>query len=82
MKDRGSFRDPSGFIYQKDQIIYRQINRRYQKQYETLMGSGLYSRLIKEGFLIPHEEIASEDLEEGAYKIIRPQKIPFISYPY
>jgi len=82
MKDRGSFRDPSGFIYQKDQIIYRQINRRYQKQYETLMGSGLYSRLIKEGFLISHEEIASEDLEEGAYKIIRPQKIPFISYPY
>jgi hypothetical protein len=40
MKDRGSFRDPSGFIYQKDQIIYRQINRRYQKQYETLMGQG------------------------------------------
>jgi len=82
MKDRGSFRDPSGFIFQKDQIIYRQINRRYQKQYETLMGSGLYNRLIKEGFLISHEEIASEDLEEGAYKIIQPQKIPFISYPY
>ncbi len=48
-----------------------------------LMGSGLYEALTGAGLLVPHEE-ASLTLRESddAYKIIRPEIVPFISYPY
>ncbi len=78
-----SFRDPSGFIFKRDGVLYRQVNRAYQKAYDKLMSSGLYASLTGKGQLIPHEEVdASPADADLAYKIIRPQVVPFISYPY
>jgi hypothetical protein len=47
------------------------------------MTSGLYEELAGQGLLIRHEE-AVVPLEEplSGYKILRPQAVPFISYPY
>ncbi|MFC2157977.1 SAM-dependent methyltransferase [Acidobacteriota bacterium] len=79
-----SFRDPSGFIFKSNGSIYRQINRSYQSHYDLLMESGLYKYLIDKEFLIPHEEKAEVQSESPAnlYKVIEPEFIPFISYPY
>jgi len=78
-----SFRDPSGFIFKQDNILYRQINKNYQSNYELLLSSGLYQKLINNKLLIPHqEETGFELLSDDGYKIIRPQLVPFISYPY
>jgi len=79
----GSFRDPSGFVFVRDGILYRQVNRRYQRHYERLMGSGLYAALVDAGLLIPHEE-AALDLARTpeAYRVLRPRPIPLLSYPY
>ncbi|MFA5239204.1 MAG: SAM-dependent methyltransferase [Phycisphaerae bacterium] len=78
-----SFRDPSGFIFYRDGSIYRQINTAYKENYDHLMDSGLYDSLVKSGVLIPHEQvdIAPEESSD-AYKVIKPQPITFISYPY
>ncbi len=47
------------------------------------MGSGLYQELVAERLLIKHEEIEAEGLEPSvAYKVIRPERIEFVSYPY
>ncbi len=47
------------------------------------MGSGLYESLAKNGLLIPHEEVDEQPEEPSiAVKVIRPQKVDFISYPY
>lgn len=79
----GSFRDPSGFVFERDDTIYRQVNNSYREDYEHLMGSGLYEALTAAGLLIPHKEVEIEDFRsEGAFKIIQPEKVPFISYPY
>src|SRR5512140_499272 len=79
----GSFRDPSGFMFVENGVLYRQINRKYQADYDLLTGSGLCDELIQQGKLVPHEEA---DLRlartDAAYKIIRPQPLPFVSYPY
>lgn len=82
-RSAASFRDPSGFLFTRDGILYRQINRCYADNYERLMGSGLYQELIGEGRLIPHEEVGIEaaDSEQG-YKTIRPETVAFLSYPY
>lgn len=47
------------------------------------MNSGLYGKLVSENYLLPHEEAAiSYSKTPQCYKIIKPKKIPFISYPY
>lgn len=71
----GSFRDPSGFMFRREGILYRQINPSYEPEYRHLMESGLYRKLVQEGLLISHEE-------EPGQRVLRPALIPFISYPY
>jgi len=80
----GSFRDPSGFVFRQHETIYRQINQCYKDQYDLLMSSGLYDRLVGSKLLVSHEEVgdAASPSPEGAYKVIRPEQLPFVSYPY
>ena len=59
MKDPGSFRDPSGYIYYKNNKVYRVVNESYKKNYDNLMSSGLYDRLVNEDLLIEHSEISN-----------------------
>lgn len=78
-----SFRDPSGFVFSHGGKIFRQVNQVYREEFDQLIASGLYGRLVKDRQLIPHEEVnETPPLPELAYKVIEPQKIPFISYPY
>ena len=78
-----SFRDPSGFLFSRNGTIYRQINRTYEGDYFHLIKSGLYEKLIASGSLVPHTEVEEKPAEPGlAYKIIQPECMPFISYPY
>ncbi len=78
-----SFRDPSGFLFSRGGVLYRQVNRAYEGDYTRLMESGLYERLVKAGFLIPHVEASQvAPANDAAFKIIQPERVPFISYPY
>jgi hypothetical protein len=79
----GSFRDSSGFLFTRDGTLYRQINTCFLEEYDTFIASGLYERLVSKKLLIPHKETDTEpEVPETAYIVIKPQKIPFISYPY
>ncbi len=78
-----SFRDPSGFIYKKDGKLFRQINKSYQENFDHFISSGLYQKLLKKQLIIPHTEVALDNaFDNRAYKIIEPDEIGFISYPY
>lgn len=78
-----SFRDPSGFLFRKEGILYRQINRSYKDEYDALMSSGLYGALTNERQLVRHAETDWQPKDDpDAYRIIRPDLIPFVSYPY
>lgn len=77
-----SYKDPSGFVFLHKKRIMRQINRSYKDNYDFLLHSGLYQKLVDAGLLIPHQEIKSGFAGAQAYKIIQPKMIPFISYPY
>jgi hypothetical protein len=78
-----SFRDPSGFLFQRDGVLYRQVNRSYQQNYDLLIQSGLYERLAKAKKIIPHQEVAAAPQDpETAYKVIQPERLAMISYPY
>jgi len=78
-----SFRDPSGFLFSVNGVLYRQVNRKYENEYVRLMESGLYEKLVKAGVLIPHSEADEAAAESDvSYKVIQPERVPFISYPY
>jgi len=78
-----SFRDPCGFLFWKDGQLYRQVNKIYQEDYDLFMASGLYSALVEANLIIPHEEVDLEPLDPDlAYRVIKPELISFISYPY
>jgi len=78
-----SFRDPSGFLFSAGGKLYRQVNWVYRADYDLLLSSGLYKRLVAEKLLIPHKEVDFPPVDpELSYKIIEPQRVGFISYPY
>ena len=82
IKNTGSFRDPSGFVYTQKGKIFRQVNTYYKKEYDKLMNSGLYTELTDKSLLVKHKEVSQPGAGKGAYKTIQPEKIGFISYPY
>ena len=61
-----SFRDPSGFLFSRGGVLYRQVNRAYEQEYARLMESGLYEKLVKAGLLIPHVEVDQAPAESEA----------------
>jgi ribosomal protein L11 methylase PrmA len=78
-----SFRDPSGFLFKREGILYRQVNLSYQKEYDLLMSCGLYEELAGKGWLVRHSEGDVEPEQPGlAYKVLEPELVETISYPY
>jgi len=78
-----SYRDPAGFVFTRDGALYRQVNPAGRGDYDLLMSSGLYAALAGAGELIGHEEVDAGLSPDGrAYRVIRPSRVGFISYPY
>jgi hypothetical protein len=82
-RETASFRDPSGFLFWRDGELFRQINHKYQENYDLFLKSGLYQDLVDNGLLIPHQEVDVDPFESAnVYRVIRPKRVAFISYPY
>ncbi len=79
----GSFRDPSGFVFTRDGIIYRQVNRSFKPTFDAFLTSGLYRELVDDGLLVSHNEVSLDyAATDEACAVLQPERIPFISYPY
>lgn len=78
-----SFKDPSGFVFEAEGKLYRQVNQYYAAQYRQLIDSGLYKQLVSQGQLIAHEEIATNFTNSPDwYTTLQPEPVDTISYPY
>jgi SAM-dependent methyltransferase len=81
--EASSFRDPGGFVFQRNTVLYRQVNPPAQDAYNLLMRSGLYEALAAANLLIPHVEApVSDGFSTDACAVLKPERIPFVSYPY
>jgi hypothetical protein len=78
-----SYRDPSGFIFEKDGIFYRQVNTVFKEHFEFFLSSGCYKHLTEKKLLISHDEI-KENLSGGEnwFTTLKPEQLQYISYPY
>jgi hypothetical protein len=80
-----SFRDPAGFVFEYGGSIYRQVNRDGADDYDHFISSGLYQKLVDEKLIVGHKEVSQTKKfgeHKKRYKIIQPELVPFISYPY
>jgi hypothetical protein len=78
-----SFRDPAGFVWTDGETIFRHVGQEHREHYDRMLSSGMYDALVADAMLVPHEEtreVASP--RPDAYKILRPEVVDFISYPY
>ncbi len=78
-----SFRDPAGFVFERDGILYRQINQAFQSDLKLLIDSGLQRELHTEGMVVGFDEAdLSLAATEFAAMVIKPERVPMISYPH
>jgi len=78
-----SYKDPSGFVFQVNGKIYRQVNKVYAENYDHFIGSGLYEVLTGKHYLLSHTEI-KDNITSGEewYITLLPEQLSFTSYPY
>ena len=77
----GSFRDPSGYLFYDAGVLHRHVAREYAPHYDRLIASGLYDELAAAGRIVRHEEVAA-GADPAAHRVLRPEPLPFVSYPY
>ena len=79
----GSFRDPAGFVFTREGVLYRQVNRSFAARYEAVKDSGLFAALAAQGLLVAHEEVdvAPADPQQAAV-VLQPERVAFVSYPF
>ena len=82
-RDQGSFRDPAGFVFRRDGIVYRQIDASFAADWDRFISSGLHARLRDAGDILPHEEVdPGLAAVPPAHRVIRPDPLELVSYPY
>lgn len=78
-----SFRDPSGYVFERDGVLYRQVNADYANDLGLLWSSGLYGDLADAGLIVPCEQVdLAFAADPAAVAVLRPDRVPTISYPY
>lgn len=79
-RNPGSFRDPSGHVYEQENRILRSVNRVYREDYEFFQSSGLAGFLLEKGWILPFREI--DEPISGSWKTLEVPRLPLITYPY
>lgn len=77
-----SFRDPSGFVFEREGRLYRSVSGCYAGDYARLTSSGLYDALVREGKLVAHREVELTAPPPSSHLVLEPDRLPFVSYPY
>lgn len=81
----GSFRDPSGHVYEADGAIFRAIAPAAAREYETARDAGVFDDLVSVKKLVGLKEVDPTGFaaENGAMAhLLEHPRLPFISYPY
>ncbi len=86
-RDRGSFRDPDGFVFRQGRRVFRAVLPTAADRWRQFVSSGLADELYAAGLLVPTHEVpaatapAELDLPAGSL-LLEHEAIPFLNYPY
>lgn len=78
-----SYRDPGGYLFTVDHTLYRAVLPPSEEDYAAFRRSGLQERLVADGLLVEHSEVAPpHGTPPDVRVVLKPRLIPFVSYPY
>jgi hypothetical protein len=70
-------------VHERSGEPIREVFESGRTSYESLRSTGLYDRLVRQGLLIPHRELARDDWNHpDTWLVLAPERVPFISYTY
>ncbi len=75
----GSFRDPSGQVFEHEDRIYRSVTPVAAAEYEAARDGGLFAELVASGRLVG---LTEHEGTEGASYLLEHPRLDFISFPY
>jgi ribosomal protein L11 methylase PrmA len=82
----GSFRDPSGRVYEVDGQLYRTVAATFSPEFEFVESTGLLRKLTTDGLLLSFERTDSSHLKtffhEDTKYVLQIPRLRFVSYPY
>ncbi|MGH9787438.1 MAG: methyltransferase [Candidatus Acidiferrales bacterium] len=81
----GSFRDPGGFVFERDGRIFRVITRHSLDDWNVFSSSELFRELDRDRLLIGTHPAGPASLPEGLEpdaQVVEHERVPFVSYPY
>ena len=79
----GSFRDPGGRVYLREDRILRAVMPSAAPAFELAEQAGVLRRLSDAGKLVDYTRVAQDTLPEvAAAHVLEHPRVPFISYPY
>ena len=89
-KNKASFRDPAGYVIEKNNKIYRAIRHNYISTYNELKKIKFYKDLKINEFCLGFNEVdqkrKNKILTEGNFKdvaiLLEQPKVDLITYPY
>jgi len=81
----GSFRDPSGRVYQNEERIYRTVARQFALEFEFVQSTGLLQKFSDEGKVLPAMQVDTALQGTTGYEVaylLEVPRLPFVSFPY
>ena len=82
MRDPGSFRDPSAYVFFSGERIFRAVTDEAWHNFQLFKASGAYEELKARGWIIATEDDGARHAEHGGRRLFEHPKLPFLSYPY
>lgn len=86
-REPGSFRDRGNRVFYHAGDVFRSLNERGLKEWETLSSTSFFRQCMGSGKLVSTEQVAATETPELFQAeqwsaVLKHQRIPFISYPY
>jgi ribosomal protein L11 methylase PrmA len=82
MRNPGSFRDPSGYVFSSDDRIFRAVSDGAYRNFLLLKSSGAYDDLRNREWIVASNEADMPRSGQDGRRILEHPKLPFVSYPY
>ena len=91
VRDTGSFRDPSGYVFRQDDRVLRAVTSQAADKFHQTYESGILGKLAQKGLLIETSLVEADDAllaqfkgarEDQAAALYEHPLVPFLTYPY
>jgi ribosomal protein L11 methylase PrmA len=81
-RNPGSFRDPSGHVFERDGRIFRTVAASAADGFKAVRATGILDRLVADGKLVAYWDVAPGEVGIDAAHVLEHPRLDFLSHPY